>query len=118
MDNLWQKKVKVVPVVIGSLGAIPKCPEEYLSSIGSTEITISQLHMYCALGLHPWRLLSGSHKATSANAWCRPTGGVAKVASYAPADGRRSAGPGQSAQGFGGRWLNMVGSEPNGVVME
>lgn len=43
IGRLWQKKTKVIPVVIGTLSAIPKHTEEHLNSIGAAEIIIKQL---------------------------------------------------------------------------
>ncbi|XP_053149009.1 uncharacterized protein LOC128343627 isoform X2 [Hemicordylus capensis] len=50
IERLWQKKTKIIPVVIGALGAVPKDLEEHLNTIGATEISISQLQKAALLG--------------------------------------------------------------------
>ena len=36
LRKLWQVKVKVVPVVVGALGTIPKALEKHLKEIGTS----------------------------------------------------------------------------------
>ena len=45
IERLWRKKVKVVPIVIGALGAIPKNLKDHLDSIG-----VHQLQKAALLG--------------------------------------------------------------------
>lgn len=49
IEKLWQKKTKVIPVMIGTLGAMPKQLEEHLKSIGDdpakSSITGNSLHV-------------------------------------------------------------------------
>ena len=49
LRKLWKVKVKVVPVVVGALGTIPKALEKYLESIGST-VKVELLQKAALLG--------------------------------------------------------------------
>lgn len=50
VERLWQKKAKVVPVVIGALGAIPKDLEHHLNTLGVDQINTHQLQKAALLG--------------------------------------------------------------------
>uniref|UniRef100_A0A803TE67 Stress induced phosphoprotein 1 n=1 Tax=Anolis carolinensis TaxID=28377 RepID=A0A803TE67_ANOCA len=50
LQRLWQKPVQVVPVVIGTLGAVPKDLSRHLETIGIDQITICQLQKATLLG--------------------------------------------------------------------
>ena len=50
IERLWQKQVTVVPVVIGSLGAIPRDLRKHLRAIGLESISASQLQKTVLLG--------------------------------------------------------------------
>ena len=50
IERLWKKKARVVPVVIGALGAIPKDLVRHLSTIGVDKITPHQLQKATLLG--------------------------------------------------------------------
>ena len=50
IERLWQKQATVVPVVIGSLGAIPRDLKKHLRTIGLESISPSQLQMTVLLG--------------------------------------------------------------------
>ncbi|XP_062819964.1 uncharacterized protein LOC134294068 [Anolis carolinensis] len=50
LQRLWQKPVQVVPVVVGTLGAVPKDLSRHLETIGIDKITICQLQKATRLG--------------------------------------------------------------------
>ena len=50
IEWLWRKKAKVVPIVIGTFGAIPKNLESHLNSIGVDKIAVYQLQKAALLG--------------------------------------------------------------------
>ena len=49
LRKLWQVKVKVVPVVVGALGAIPNALEKHLKEIG-TSVKVELLQKAALLG--------------------------------------------------------------------
>ena len=49
LRKLWQVKVKVVPVVVGALGTIPKALEKHLKEIG-TSVRVQLLQKAALLG--------------------------------------------------------------------
>ena len=49
LRKLWQFKVKVVPVVVGALGTIPKALEKHLKEIG-TSVRVKLLQKAALLG--------------------------------------------------------------------
>ena len=50
IERLWEKHATVVPVVIGSLGVIPRDLRKHLRTIGLESISPSQLHKVVLLG--------------------------------------------------------------------
>ena len=50
IERLWEKQATVVPVVIGSLGAIPRDLRKHLRTIGLENISPSQLQKTVLLG--------------------------------------------------------------------
>uniref|UniRef100_A0A803T202 Reverse transcriptase domain-containing protein n=1 Tax=Anolis carolinensis TaxID=28377 RepID=A0A803T202_ANOCA len=50
LQRLWQKPVQVVPVVMGTLGAVPKDLSRHLETIDIDKITICQLQKATLLG--------------------------------------------------------------------
>ena len=50
VERLWEKKVTVVPVVIGALGAIPRDLVKHLKTLGLDKISPSQLQKAVLLG--------------------------------------------------------------------
>ena len=50
IERLWEKQVTVVPVVIGSLGALPRDLRKHLRTIGLKNISPSQLQKTVLLG--------------------------------------------------------------------
>ena len=50
IERLWEKQATVVPVVIGSLGAIPRDLGKHLRTIGLKSISPSQLQKTVLLG--------------------------------------------------------------------
>ncbi|KAJ7345402.1 hypothetical protein JRQ81_001352 [Phrynocephalus forsythii] len=50
LQRLWHKLVQVVPVIIGTLGAVLKELSKYLEEIGVDKVTISQLQKAALLG--------------------------------------------------------------------
>ena len=50
IERLWEKQAPVVPVVIGSLGAIPRDLRMHLRMIGLESISPSQLQKTVLLG--------------------------------------------------------------------
>ena len=50
IERLWEKQATVVPVVIGSLGAIPRDLRKHLRTIGGESISPSQLQKTVLLG--------------------------------------------------------------------
>ena len=50
IDRLWEKQATVIPVVIGSLGAIPQDLRKHLRMIGLESISPSQLQKTVLLG--------------------------------------------------------------------
>ncbi|XP_062826554.1 uncharacterized protein LOC134296214 [Anolis carolinensis] len=50
LQRLWQKAVQVVPVVMGTLGAVPKDVSRHLETIDIDKITICQLQKATLLG--------------------------------------------------------------------
>ena len=50
IERLWKKQATVVPVVIGSLGAIPRDLRKHLRMIGLESISPSQLQKTVLLG--------------------------------------------------------------------
>ena len=50
MERLWEKQATVVPVVIGSLGAIPRDLKKHLRMIGLESISPSQLKKTVLMG--------------------------------------------------------------------
>lgn len=50
VQRLMERKAKVVPIIIGALGAIPKDLEEHLNTLELDRITISQLQKAALLG--------------------------------------------------------------------
>ncbi|XP_062816932.1 uncharacterized protein LOC134293409 [Anolis carolinensis] len=50
LQRLWQKPVQVVPVVMGTLGAVPKDLSQHLETIDIDKITICQLQKATLLG--------------------------------------------------------------------
>ena len=50
IERLWEKQATVVPVVIGSLGAIPRDLRKHLRAIGLKSISPSQLQKTILLG--------------------------------------------------------------------
>ena len=50
IERLWEKQATVVPVVIGSLGAIPRDLRKHLRTIGLESISPSQLQKTVLLG--------------------------------------------------------------------
>ena len=51
IERLWEKQVTVVPVMIGSLGAIPRDLRKHLRTIGFESISASQLQKTVLLGI-------------------------------------------------------------------
>ena len=49
LRKIWQVKVKVVPVVVGALGTIPKALEKHLHQIG-TSVRVDLLQKAALLG--------------------------------------------------------------------
>ena len=50
IERLWENQATVVPVMIGSLGAIPRDFKKYLRTIGVESILPSQLQKTVLLG--------------------------------------------------------------------
>ena len=50
IERLWEKQATVVPVVIGSLGVIPRDLRKHLRTIGLESISPSQLQKTVLLG--------------------------------------------------------------------
>ena len=51
MQRLWeQEKVKVVPIVIGALGAVPAAFRKHLDALKIKDISVEQLQRTAALG--------------------------------------------------------------------
>ena len=50
IERLWEKQATVVPVVIGSLGAIPRDFKKHLITIGLESISPSQLQKTVLMG--------------------------------------------------------------------
>ena len=50
VEQLWEKKATVVPVVVGALGAIQKDLEKHLRTLGLDKITLSQIQKAALLG--------------------------------------------------------------------
>ena len=50
IERLWEKQAIVVPLVIGSLGAIPRDVRKHLRTIGLENISPSQLQNRVLLG--------------------------------------------------------------------
>ena len=64
LRKLWQVKVKVVPVVVGSLCTIPKALEKHLKAIG-TSVRVELLQKAALLGTA--RILRKGHSRSKAN---------------------------------------------------
>ena len=50
VEQLWQKKAKIVPIVIGTLDVIPKHLEHHWNTIGIDKSTTSQLQKTALIG--------------------------------------------------------------------
>ena len=51
IERLWEKQATVVPVVIGSLGAIPRDLRKHLRTIDLVSVSPSQLQKTVLLGI-------------------------------------------------------------------
>ncbi len=50
IQRIWEKRITVVPIVIGALGTIPNDLKEHLKKIGINKITSNQLQKATLLG--------------------------------------------------------------------
>ena len=50
IERLWEKQATVVPVVIGSLGAIPRDLRKHLRTMGLESISLGQLQKTVLMG--------------------------------------------------------------------
>ena len=63
LEKIWNVKVKIIPLVVGSLGAIPKTFGNRLNQIGIT-VRTAQVQKTVLLGTA--RILKGFHKSKAA----------------------------------------------------